>query len=74
MLIDVIDTKLDCLMKKLTLEYYRYMIKNNYPLNWYDHILGRIDIGKYPSYFRIFVTKSQMNRIIEFLDNKIKEY
>jgi len=73
-MIDIIDNKLDEFFKRMELSEYRYMIKHNYPLNWYDHILGRIDIGMYPNFFKIFVTKGQMNRIIEFLDDKIKEY
>jgi len=72
-LMDTIDNKLSFLMTKLTYFQYRKMIRDNYPLNWYDKILGVIDIGKCPMCFELFITRKQLYRIIDFLDKKIED-
>lgn len=72
-MIDVIDSKLDVLLKKMTLTDYRYMIKSTSLLRKYDYIVGRIDIGRFPKLALIFITKNELNELSNFLDDKIKE-
>lgn len=68
-----IDIKLDKLCKVMDYSDYVYFIKHNYPLNIYDRILGRIDIGHYPKFFNVFITNNMMNKINILLDQKIED-
>ena len=72
-MIDNIDKKLDILLNNMEYEQYLNFLNSDDYMSTYDHVLGYYETNYFPEAFLSGLTLEFLNKILERVDNKIKE-
>ncbi len=72
-MIEIIDGKLDILLKNMDYnDYLKFLSSDDY-ISTYDNVLGYCDINYLPNAFFSGLTLDFLNKVLEKVDDKIKE-
>lgn len=72
-LIEQIDKRLNILLKNMEYDEYLKFLKSDDYMLTYDTVLGYYDINYFPEAFLSGLTQDFLNKILDRVENKIKE-